>query len=71
MTAAAATSRRQGVRNVPLPSRLHQMVVALPFSLVLLPVFLSSILHGTVVEGAESGQLLGELYTPTTDVSHM
>jgi hypothetical protein len=66
-TAAVITTTRcyhyhqQRRRQVPLA------VAALP---LLLLFFLSNVLP-TVVQGAESGPLLGGLYTPTTDVSHM
>ena len=65
-------------RRAPLLPSLQQLLASLSLlSLLLqfkpLPFLLSNVGVSLVpvVEGAVSGQLLGGLYTPTTDVSHM
>lgn len=69
MTSSKASLGKQGQRQVPFVSRLIQTLAAMPL-LLLLPILLSSVLP-IAVKGAESGPLLGGLYTPTTDVSYM
>ncbi len=70
MTTAAAITTARRHHQQQQQRRRRQVPLAVAALPLLLLFFLSNVLP-TLVQGAESGPLLGGLYTPTTDVSHM